>query len=469
MTDIHDRPSASDPATPDPAALHAALRGTLIRAGDAEYDDARALFNGMIDKRPALIARCADVADIMVALQYAREHGLRVAVRGGGHNGGGLGSVDGGLLIDLGDLNGVRVDPQTRTVRVEGGATWGKVDHATHPFGLAVPSGIISTTGVGGLTLGGGLGYLTRRYGLTIDHLLEADVVLADGRQVTASERDHADLYWALRGGGGNFGIVTSFLFRAQPVQTVVGGPTLWPLEMAPQVLRWFQEFIRSAPEGLSGFFALLTVPPGPPFPEALHLQKMCGVVWCYTGPQEQADAVFEPVAAFGPPALHGVHSMPFPALQAAFDGLYAKGSQQYWRADFFRNLDDAAINALCAQGAAMPTWLSTIHLYPVGGAVHRVASDATAWSYRDADFAAVYYGVDPEPAGAGAIRDWSVQTFDALHGHSMGGAYVNFMMDEGQERVQATYQGNYDRLTRVKAKYDPDNVFSVNQNIKPG
>ncbi|PNY81394.1 FAD-binding oxidoreductase [Deinococcus koreensis] len=457
----------SSPTSLNLSALQAALRGELIQPADSHYDEARALFNGMIDKRPALIARCTDVADVMAALNYAQERGLRVAVRGGGHNGGGLGSVDGGLVIDLGPMNGVRVDPVKRTVRVEGGALWGAVDHATHPFGLAVPSGIISTTGVGGLTLGGGLGYLTRRHGLTIDHLLEADVVLADGRLVTASEQEHADLFWALRGGGGNFGIVTSFLFQAQPVGTVVGGPTLWPLEMAPQVLRWFQAFIQNAPDGLNGFFALLTVPPGPPFPEALHLQKMCGVVWCYAGPQEQADAVFEPIAAFGPPALHGVHSMPFPALQSAFDGLYTKGLQQYWRADFFRTLDDAAIDALCAQGAALPTLHSTIHLYPVGGAAHRVSPDATAWSYRDADFAAVYYGVDPDPAGAGTITDWTVQTFDRLHGYSMGGAYVNFMMDEGQERVKATYRDNYGRLSRVKARYDPHNVFSVNQNIR--
>ncbi|THF84964.1 FAD-binding oxidoreductase [Deinococcus sp. KSM4-11] len=465
MTDVQS-PTSS---TSDVTALRGTVRGDVLLPGDATYDGARALFNGMIDRRPAVIVQCTDSADVIQALSFARQQGLRVAVRGGGHNGGGLGSVDGGLVIDLRRMDGVRVDPQARTVRVEGGATWGQVDHATHAFSLAVPCGVISTTGVGGLTLGGGLGYLTRRYGLTIDHLLEADVVLADGQQVTASEQSNADLYWAIRGGGGNFGIVTSFLFRAQPVSTVVGGPTLWPLEKAPQVLRWFQEFIRNAPDGLSGFFALLTVPPGPPFPEALHLQKMCGVVWCYSGPQERADEVFAPVAAFGPPALHGVQPMPFPALQSAFDGLYTSGQQQYWRGDFFGALDDAAIDALCARGASMPTWLSTIHLYPVGGAAHRVPADATAWSYRDADFAAVYYGVDPAPAGADAIRDWTVTTWEALHGFSMGGSYVNFMMEEGQERVQATYRDNYERLARIKGRYDPGNVFSVNQNIKPG
>jgi FAD binding domain/Berberine and berberine like len=467
MTTVQSGSAAFRPAALDLSALHATVRGELISPDDPHYDEARALFNGMIDKRPALIVRCADVSDVMTALKFGTDSGLRVAVRGGGHNGGGLGSVEDGLLIDLSQLNGVRVDPEKRTVRVEGGAVWGKVDHATHAFGLAVPSGVVSTTGVGGLTLGGGIGYLTRKYGFTIDNLLEADVVLADGQLVTASAQEHSDLFWALRGGGGNFGIVTSFLFRAQPVGTVVGGPTLWPLDQAGQVLRWYQDFIQNAPDGLNGFFAFLTVPPGPPFPPELHLKKMCGVVWCYTGPQEQAAEVFAPIAAFGPPALHGVQPMPFPALQSAFDGLYAKGSQQYWRADFFKTLSDDAVDRLCQQAQAMPTMLSTIHLYPVGGAAHRVGQGATAWSYRDADFAAVYYGVDPDPVQATTIRDWTVQTYESLHGQSMGGAYVNFMMDEGQERVKATYRENYERLGRIKARYDPRNVFSVNQNIQ--
>ncbi|WP_019588394.1 FAD-binding oxidoreductase [Deinococcus apachensis] len=462
MTTLH-----YSPAELDLGPLRASVRGELIRPGDPGYEGARALFNGMIDRHPALIVRCTDVADVVAALRFGVESGLRVAVRGGGHNGGGLGGVDGGLVIDLGGMNGVRVDPGRRTVRVEGGAIWGQVDHTTHAFGLAVPSGIISTTGVGGLTLGGGLGYLTRKYGFTIDNLLEADVILADGRLVTASEGQNSDLFWGLRGGGGNFGIVTSFLFQAHPVSTVVGGPTLWPLEQAPQVLRWYQEFIRNAPDSLNGFFAFLTVPPGPPFPAELHLQKMCGVVWCYTGPLDQVDEVFEPIAAFGPPALHGVQPMPFPALQSAFDGLYTSGTQQYWRADFFGDLDDEAIEALCQQGQNLPTMLSTIHLYSVGGAAHRVSRDATAWSYRDADFAAVYYGVDPDPVNSGSIKDWAVRTWERLHPHSLGGAYVNFMMDEGQDRVRATYRDNYERLARVKARYDPRNVFNVNQNIR--
>ena len=456
-------------ATPEAIdAFAAELRGDLVRPTDAAYDDARKLYNAMIDKRPALIARCQDVADVMAAIAFGRDAGLPLAVRGGGHNGGGLGSVDDGLVIDLSAMNGVRIDADARTARVEGGATWGKVDHAAHAFGMAVPSGIISTTGVGGLTLGGGLGHLTRRHGLTIDNLIEADVVLADGRMVTTNAHEHQDLFWAIRGGGGNFGVVTSFLFRLHPVDTIVGGPTLWSLDDAADVLRWYRDFIREAPRDLNGFFAFLTVPPVAPFPEHLHMRKVCGVVWCYTGPPERAEEIFAPVAAFGQPLLHGVHAMPFPQLQRAFDGLYPTGDQWYWRADFFDELDDAAIAAHVAHGSATPTMQSSMHLYPIDGAAHDVAGDATPWSYREANWAQVIVGVDPDPANAGMLADWAKAYWEALHPHSAGGAYVNFMMDEGQERVRATYRDNYPRLARVKARYDPDNLFRVNQNIRP-
>jgi FAD/FMN-containing dehydrogenase len=462
MTTTQHRPGELDLGP-----LQASLRGELIQPQDAGYDEARSLYNRMIDKRPALIVRCTDVADVQAALKFATSHGLRLAVRGGGHNGGGLGSVDGGLMIDLGPMHGVRVDPEERTVRVEGGATWGQVDHATHAFGLAVPSGIISTTGVGGLTLGGGLGHLTRKYGLTIDNLLEADVVLADGQLVTASEHEHSDLFWALRGGGGNFGVVTSFLFRGQPVSTVVAGPTLWTLEQAPQVMRWYREFIVNAPEDLNGFFAFMVVPPAPPFPADLHLQKMCGVMWCYTGPQDRAEEVFAPIREFGPPALHGVQEMPYPALQSIFDALYPPGHQWYWRADFVKELTDEAIAAHVGHARTLPTMQCTMHLYPVNGAAHRVGQHDTAWSYRDATWGEVIVGVDPDPANAGTVRDWCVNYWEAVHPHSMGGAYVNMMMDEGQDRVRAAYRDNYDRLRQVKAHYDPRNVFNVNQNIR--
>ncbi len=460
----------TEPQVPEDAVLafRESLRGDLIRRGDAEYDAARALYNAMIDKHPSFIARCEDVADVVTTVAFARDQGLPLAVRGGGHNGGGLGSVDDGVLLDLSGLNGVRIDAGARTARVEGGATWGKVDHAAHAFGLAVPSGIISTTGVGGLTLGGGLGHLTRRHGLTIDNLLEVDVVLADGRLVTANADEHEDLYWAVRGGGGNFGVVTSFLFRLHPVAGVVGGPTFWALEDAADVMRWYRDFIRQAPRDLTGFFAFLTVPPGPPFPEALHGRKVCGIVWCYAGPPERADEIFAPVIAFGTPLMHGVGPMPFPALQSAFDGLYPAGHQWYWRADFFDELSDAAIEAHVAHGSAMPTMQSSMHLYPIDGAAHDVANDATPWSYRSANWAQVVIGVDPDPANAAVIEAWTKAYHDALHPHSAGGAYVNMMMDEGQERVRASYRDNYPRLARVKATYDPHNLFSVNQNIVP-
>lgn len=452
----------------DIAGFVTGIRGDVIRPADASYDEARSVYNAMIDKRPALIVRCATVADVIQTVDFARQRGVPLAIRGGGHNGGGLGTVDDGVVIDLSPMNGVMVDADARTVRVEGGATWGKVDHATHAFGLAVPSGIISTTGVGGLTLGGGLGHLTRRYGLTIDNLIGADVVLADGSFVHADEDTNPDLFWALRGGGGNFGVVTAFEFRLNPVSVVVGGPTLWDLAQAKDVLSWYPDFIRNAPEELNGFFAFLTVPPGPPFPEELHLKKMCGIVWCYTGPLDEADEVFRPVRAFGPPVLHGVHEMPFPALNSAFDGLYPKGDQWYWRADFVNELTDEAIDKHVENAYKLPSMQSSMHLYPIDGAAHRKGSADTAWSYRDANFAQVIVGVDPDPANADALRTWTVDYWEDLHPYSAGGAYVNFMMDEGQDRVQATYRDNYERLAQVKTKYDPHNLFQVNQNIRP-
>jgi hypothetical protein len=444
------------------------LHGKLSQPEDADYDEARKVYNAMIDRRPRLIARCADVNDVIAAVNFAREHEVVLAVRGGGHNGGGLGVCDDGIVLDLSAMRSVQVDPAARTVRVGGGCTWADVDRATHEYGLAVPSGIISTTGVGGLTLGGGLGHLTRKLGLTIDNLLAADMVLADGRTVTASTDANPDLFWAIRGGGGNFGVVTSFLFRAHRVKDVIGGPTLWPLEKSAEVMRWYRGFIRSAPQDLNGWFAFLTVPPVAPFPEALHLKKMCAVVWCYAGDPAKADAVFEPIRNFGPPALYGIGSMPLPALQSAFDGLYPPGHQWYWRADFVNDLSDEAIALHVKHGSALPTMQSSMHLYPIDGKAHDVGKDDTAFSYRDANWACVIVGVDPDPANRERITSWTKNYWEALHPHSAGGAYVNFMMDEGQERVQATYRGNYDRLAAVKRKYDPGNLFRVNQNIRP-
>ncbi|RAM48996.1 MAG: oxidoreductase [Hapalosiphonaceae cyanobacterium JJU2] len=443
------------------------LHGELLCTEDAGYEKARKVYNGMIDRYPCLIARCTDVADIIVAVNFARENNLLVAVRGSGHNGAGLGICNDGLVIDLSPMKGIRVDPVARTVRVEGGCTWGDVDHATHAFGLAVPSGIISTTGVAGLTLGGGHGYLTRKYGLTIDNLLETDVVLADGRFVTANTHENQDLFWAIRGGGGNFGIVTSFLFQAHPISTVYAGPTLWPLEQAAEVMRWYREFILKAPEDMYGFFAFLNVPPGPPFPEHLHTKTMCGIIWCYTGSSEKADEAFQPIRNFAPTFEH-IGSMPYPALQSMFDPLLPSGLQWYWKGDFVNQLSDEAIALHIKYGLQLPTLLSTMHLYPIDGAANRVASKDTAFNFREAKWSMVIAGIDPDPANAEKISTWSKEYWKALHPYSCGGAYVNFMMEEGQERVQATYGDNYERLVAIKNKYDPTNLFRVNQNIKP-
>lgn len=451
-------------------ALRAAIRGDVIGADDPRYDEARAVNNGMVDKRPALIVRCVDVADARAALAYGRAEGLDIAIRGGGHSAAGQGTVDNGLVIDLSRMKWVRVDPATSTVVVGAGCTLGDVDHATHTFGLAVPIGVLGTTGIAGLTLGGGTGHLTRRYGLAIDNLLEVDMILADGSVVRASADENQDLFWALRGGGGNFGIVTGLMFRAHHQPTVVAGPTLWPIEQAADAMRFYRDFMADAPDEMNGFFAFLTVPPGPPFPEELHGKIMCGVVWCYTGDSAGADAAFAPVRAFGPPALDGIGELPLPAIQGAFDPLYPAGLQQYWRADYVSELSDDAIAVYVEHGAGLPTPLSSMHLYPIDGAASRVGKGDTAWSYREAKWAQVIFGVDPDPAKAELLRSWTIDYWEAVHPYaaSGGGGYVNFMGAGSEDRVRAAYRDNYDRLAKIKGTYDPDNVFHVNWNIKP-
>jgi FAD/FMN-containing dehydrogenase len=448
--------------------FRASLRGGLIQPGDPTYDDARKVYNGMIDRHPRLIARCADVADVMAAVNFGREHKLLVAIRGGGHNAGGLGVCDDGLVIDLSPMNYVRVDRKKKTALAGGGALFRDVDHATHAFGLAVPGGIVSTTGVAGLTLGGGIGYLTRRYGLTIDNLLAVEMVLADGRFVTASAKENADLFWAVRGGGGNFGVVTSFLFKARPVHTDYAGPMFWPMEDAAEMMRWYRTFITKAPDDLYGFFAFLTVPPGPPFPEHLHNKKMCGIVWCYTGAHKKAEKVFKTIRSFKAPALDMVGPIPHPALQGMFDALYPPGLQWYWKADFVRTLPDEAIALHIKHAAQLPSWQSTVHLYPVNGAAGRVKNSATPWDYRDATWASVIVGIDADAANKEKISAWAKEYWTALHPFSAGGAYINFMMEEGEDRIRATYGKNYARLAKIKKRYDPANLFRVNQNIKP-
>jgi hypothetical protein len=448
--------------------LGAGFGGELIGPADAGYEEARVLFNAMIDKRPAVIARCSGPDDVARAVAFARSHDLPVAIRGGGHNGGGLGSVDDGLVVDLSLMRTVSVDPTTSTVRVGGGCTWADVDAATHEHGLAVPCGVISTTGVGGLTLGGGMGHLTRGYGLTIDNLLAVDVVLADGERVKASDDENEELFWAVRGGGGNFGVVTEFTFKAHPVSDVVGGPTFWPIEQTHELLAAYREFLPELPRNATGFFCWHTVPPAPPFPEEIHMRKVCGIVWCVVGSDEEAQQAMAPMLAVAEPLMHGVGRMPLPALNSAFDGLYSPGDQWYWRADFVDEIPDEAIAENQKWNENMPSWKSGSHVYPIDGAAHDVGASDTPWAYRDARWSQVIIGVDPDPASAKALRDWTVGYWEGVHPYSAGGAYVNFMMDEGQERVKATYGDNYDRLAKAKATYDPENVFHVNQNIQP-
>ena len=443
------------------------LRGRLIRPEDPDYEEARTIYNAMIDKRPGAIARCANVGDVMRAVAFARDNHLLVSIRGGGHNGPGLALCDGGMVIDLSPMKGIRVDPDARVARVEPGCQWGDVDSATHAFGLATVSGIISSTGVGGLTLGGGHGYLTRKYGLTIDNLSAADVVLASGQMVRASAGENPDLFWAIRGGGGNFGVVTSFEFRLHPLTTVIGGPMFWSLDEADSILRFYRDLLPNAPDDLYGFFLFAEVPAADPFPRALHNRKVCGIQWCHTGAAEAAGTVFDAARQIAAPIFEHVGEVPYPMLQSMFDGLYRPGLQWYWKGDFVREIPDQAIAEHLRFGET-PTTLSTMHLYPIDGAASRVGDDDTAWAHRDAHWSMVIAGVDPDPANRDRITDWARDYWGALHPYCEAGAYVNFMMEEGADRVRATYGEHYERLTRIKRDYDPENLFRVNQNIEP-
>ncbi len=458
-------------ATISPAAIEqlaTSLRGSLIQPDSPDYDGARAVYNAMIDRRPALIAQCVNVADVMAAVAFARDNGVTLAVRGGGHNVAGLGTCDGGIVLDLGAMKGIRVDPVARTARVEGGCTWGDVDHATHAFGLATPSGIISTTGVAGLTLGGGFGHLTRHYGLSCDNLLSADVVTADGRFLTASATENPDLFWALRGGGGNFGVVTSFEFQLHPVGMVYGGPVFYPIELAADALHFFRDYMKQIPDEMSAFFGFHKAPPAPFIPEHLHGVPMAIIMTCYSGPVEQGEEIVRPVREFGPPAVDLIGQLPYPAINSMFDALYPPGLQHYWKADFVRELTDEILDIHAEYGPSVPGVQSGIHIYPQTGAPQRVAADATAYSYRDVEFIHNVLAIDPDPAVMPEHIAWMRDYWAALHPHAAGGTYVNFLMEEGEDRIRSTYQGNYDRLAAVKAIYDPTNLFSVNQNIAP-
>jgi FAD/FMN-containing dehydrogenase len=454
----------------DIAQFRQSLHGRLITRSDSDYDEARALYNAMINKRPLLIAKCVNAADVIAAVNFGRDHGLLIAIRGGGHNGPGLASCDDGLVIDLSMMKSVRVDPARSVVRVEPGCTSGDVDHATHVFGLAVPFGIVASTGVAGLTLGGGSGYLTRKYGLTIDNLLEADVVLADGSFVIASKRDHPELFWALRGGGGNFGVVTSFLFQAHSVKMVYAGPIFWDAEHAKEIMRAYRDFLPKAPEELGIFVGLKTVPSMEPFPREAWGKRACALISCFNGSEDDGKKALTPLLGKLPsPFFNWMGVMPFPAMQGMFDPFFPKGLQWYWKGDFVKDLPDEAIDTHIAEAAKAPSEFCLMHLYPINGAAGRVGKDETPWGARDATFSMVIAGIDSRPAQAEALKRWGRAYWNAVHKFNRGGGYINFMDDDdGETRVKASYGDHYEQLAAIKKKYDPANLFRMNQNIRP-
>ena len=445
------------------------VRGEVVQPDAPGYDDARKVYNGMHDRRPRAVVQCADAADVIATVETAHDAGLDLAVRGGGHSVPGFGTVDDGLVIDLSGMRNVQVDPAAGVARAGGGALWGDFDHATNAFGLSTTGGVISTTGVGGLTLGGGIGYLARKYGLSCDNLIAADVVTADGRLLRASEDENADLFWALRGGGGNFGVATSLEFRLHPVGNIVGGPIFFELDAAADVMAFYRQYIAEAPEELGAFFMFQIAPPLPFIPEERHGDTLCGVVTCWSGPESDAAAVLKPLRDAGPVVAEHVGSMPYPALNSAFDALLPPGLQHYWKADFVKELTDDAIPLHVEHGSQVPVVNSTVHLYPIDGAVQQVQPDETAFAYRDVSFACVIAGMWPDPADNEANTKWVRDYWSAIHPYSgTDGGYVNFMGDDDQNRVEANYGGNYERLSKIKAKYDPDNLFHLNQNIQP-
>jgi FAD/FMN-containing dehydrogenase len=449
--------------------LRESVRGEVIVPQDESYDEARKVFNAMIDRRPTVVVRCAGTDDVVAAVNFARENGLDLAVRGGGHSVPGFGTADDAVVVDLSGMRDVQVDPARRTARSQGGATWGDFNDATHAHGLATTGGVVSTTGVGGLTLGGGIGYLARGVGLSCDNLVAAQVVTADGRVLPASESENEDLFWAIRGGGGNFGVVTAFEFRLHPVAEVYGGPMFFAASDAGTVLRAYREFIADAPEELGGFPAWQIAPPLPFIPEERHGETMLAFIACWAGATEDGERALQPIRDWAPVVAEHVGVMPYPALNSAFDALYPPGGlQHYWKANFVKELTDDAIEAHLEHGPNVPVVNSTVHIYPINGACNRVASDATAFAYRDATFATVIAGMWPDPADNDANIEWVRDYYDATAPLSEEGGYVNFMSGDDQERIRANYGGNYDRLVDVKREYDPDNLFHLNQNVRP-
>jgi FAD/FMN-containing dehydrogenase len=440
-------------------ALRSSLDCALLQPGDQEYDQARAIWNGMIDRRPAAIVRCQSVADVVAAVNFARDQGMALAVRGGGHNAAGNALCDDGLVIDLSGMRAVSVDPEARTARAQGGATWGDFDRATAEHGLATTGGAISTTGVAGLTLGGGLGWLMRSYGMACDNLRSVEIVTADGEVRRASASEHPDLFWGVRGGGGNFGVVTEFEFQLHPVTNVLGGMLVHPVERATAAMQFLRDFHTTAPDELTVFAGLMTSPEGTP---------IFAFLVCYNGPIEEGERVLAPVRAFGPPIADMVEPMPYTALQSMLDEGFPAGMQVYWRSDFIQKLDDDVIDTLVEQFSGVTSPLSALVLEQFGGAVSRVARDATAFPHRQADFNLAIISRWTDPAEADRHIAWARGVHQAITPYTSG-TYVNYLGNEGEDRVRAAYGPDiYDRLVAVKNEYDPTNLFRLNQNIKP-
>ena len=436
----------------------ARLSGTVIRPGDATYDQARRVWNGMIDCSPRMIVRCSSTADVVAAVNFAREEGVVLAVRGGGHNAAGLATCDDGLVIDLSPMRAVTVDPARRTARVQGGALWRDLDAATHPHGLATTGGVISTTGVGGLTLGGGLGWMMRQHGLACDNVLSAEIVTADGQVRRVSATENPDLFWGIRGGGGNFGVVTTFEFRLHPMSTLYAGMLVFPGSQAPEVLRRYRDLAMSAPDELTLFTGLMTSPDG---------QPINAVFVGYDGPASKGEAAIKPLRDLGPVADQ-VAEMPYPALQSMLDEGFPSGLNVYWRSDFLKGLPDGAIDMLVDRFASITSPLSALLIEQFGGAVARVPADETAFAQRNAMFNLAVITRWTDVATASTHIDWARQTSEAARPYTSGGTYVNYLGMEGPDRVRAAYGAKYDRLVALKQKYDPTNLFRVNQNIQP-
>jgi FAD/FMN-containing dehydrogenase len=450
-------------------ALKGRVRGAVLTAGEDGYDAARSIWNGMIDRRPGVIVRCAGAADVRTAVDFARAAGAVLAVRGGGHNIAGSAVCDGGVMIDLSPMKSVRVDPLARTARVEPGVTLGEFDRETQAFGLTTPTGINSTTGIAGLTLGGGFGWTSRTFGLTSDNLVSADVVTADGALVRANATENPELFWAIRGGGGNFGIVTSFEFRLHALgPEVMSGLIVHPLSDARSLFRRYREIVSAAPEALACWVVLRAAPPLPFLPKEVHGTGVMVLAACYTGPMKDGEAAMAPLRALGKPIADVIGPHPFAGWQTAFDPLLAPGARNYWKSHSFARLDDGLIEVLCDYAGRLPSGETELAFAQLGGAINRVAPEATAYPHRDAEFLVNLHTRWRDPAEDAKCISWARSLFDACAPFATGGTYVNFIPEDDRTGVARAYLGNAKRLAAVKAKYDPENLFRVNQNIRP-